>query len=1235
MSDFFVHLRVHSDFSMGRGTSKVGALVKRAKELGHPAMALTDEENLHGALAFSKYAAEAGLQPIIGTIVFFPVAAKSQSRGSVILLAQSEVGYANICRLVNMDLSPIDREAGRARSGVVDGAQMKEIVASLSSDANLVKDVIAIAGVGADGLLGKVVEEVGVEGAEAVASFLSRLFPARFYVEVCRNGFPTEATTALEKTVLDIAVKLDLPIVATTDVWYASEDRHDAYAICDAVRRNLKATPLTGDESGIQHRSPLRFHMRTTQEMWDLFHDLPEGFHNACEIARRCAFKAGGRKPVLPPFKTDGGRSEAEELAIQSREGLEARLAAMGGVSDEKRKEYFDRLEFEVKVIDKMGFPGYFLIVSDFIKWAKAQGIPVGPGRGSGAGSVVAWALTITDLDPLRFGLLFERFLNPDRVSMPDFDIDFCKDRREEVIDYVEKKYGRERVARIVTFTEMKAKSAIKDVARVLIHAEKGGLSQMEINGLSGLVPGLVNGKELTLKEVYEQVADFRERVDGNERYELIYRTGLKVEGLYRQGSAHAAGVIIAGDVLTKLVPVGFDPKTGFPMTQFGMKDAETAGLVKFDFLGLETLSIMRLAVEYVEKYEGVKLDLAALSFDDKPTLDLFKTGKTTAVFQFESEGMKRALVDVGADRIEDLIAVNALFRPGPMAFIPDYAKVKRGENPPDYPDPRTIPVLEETFGIMVYQEQVMQVARIVAGYSLGEADLLRRAMGKKIKAEMDAQRARFVDGAVKGGLTENKANDIFDLLAKFADYGFNKSHAAAYAVVAYHCAYLKAHYPASFYAAYMTYKSEAEHMTLTRKDMVERKIPLLPPDINASSLAFVPEMQNGQLAVRFGLKSVKSLTGANVDPMVADRVANGPFTSVEEFYGRVGKYFKSNQFEKLSECGALDALFRDVGNRRRAFETLSFLSKNERKDQSSGDLFGGESEITLPESVRTAAEWDNKEERELNSVGFHFREHPLEKHEARLIRLGIRRRQAIIQWLNQTGRGEVADRKLYGMVDYSEIVPGANGRSGYVKMRLAEKNDSYRLSIFPRRLTAEKIHAMLQGQMKAGRPIVLIADFSRGQRDANDFFVRGTQVMTVEEYLDKHDEPTSYDIIINPRRGRMAFDDMQALTALDMKVRKGELMPADALTSAFDIMHTYIKANIEIIKAKLAESAQIVPPEKADIVNIKFRIGVEGDMKEIIMPPGVIEQKYQITSAAEGMVCTIEGVMSCQLSAA
>ena len=999
----FVHLHVHTSFSLREGALTIDRLKKMALADDMPALAMTDTNNLFGALEFSEKMIKEGIQPIAGvqlTVDFGDGAQLGQrsdlygaGRANIVLLAQDETGYMNLMNLGSGawlesepgDLPHVNIERMK---GHTDG-------------------IIALSG-GPSGPLDQALAVSRPELASARMEALAELFPERFYIELQRHGLEQEKH--IEEQLLHFANASGLPLVATNEPYFAARSEHSAH---DALICIAEGTVLSAED---RRRVSPENYFKTRAQMCELFADLPEATDNTVEIALRCHYRPLTRKPILPRFGVGEVtlEDEANELRRQAEVGLEARIKAHGIAPGMAEDEYRERLKFELDVIVNMKFPGYFLIVSDFIKYAKAQGIPVGPGRGSGAGSLVAYALTITDLDPLRFGLLFERFLNPERVSMPDFDIDFCQDRRDEVIRYVRGKYGVDRVAQIITFGSFLARGVMRNVGRVL------EMPLGQVDKLAKLVPQNP-AAPVSLKQAIDTEPRLKEASQSDERVEMMLKIAETLEGLYSNASTHAAGIVIGDRPLDELVPLYRDPKSDMPATQFNMKWVEPAGLVKFDFLGLKTLTTLSTCVKLLAK-RGITVDISAIPIDDKKTYEHLGRGETVGVFQLESAGMRKALVEMRADRFEDIIALVALYRPGPMANIPTYCAVKLGEEEADYLHPKIEPILKETFGVIIYQEQVMQIAQVLSGYSLGEADMLRRAMGKKIKAEMDAQRARFVDGAVERGLTQAKADEIFDLLAKFADYGFNKSHAAAYALIAYQTGWFKANYPVEFMAASMTLdKSNTDKLSEFRNEARRLGIVVEPPSIQTSGADFdVHVDSSGTLSIRYALAAVKGVGDGQARALVAAR-GNRPFKSLSEFAQRLNpREVNKKVLESLTAAGAFEALDKDRARVFGGIETMMAVANRIQSEKQGGQnaLFGGDhvEELKLPRSTP----WSATEvlRREFEAVGFFLSGHPLDAYGPVLKRLRV---ETWVNFERAVKKGASAARLAATVLDRTE----------------------------------------------------------------------------------------------------------------------------------------------------------------------------------------------------------------------
>ena len=850
----FVPLRVFSSYTMLEGAIEPKAIAKAARERGFPAIAVADRNGLYGVMAFGEACKAAGVQPIVGTLLSVARPGQRLVNGAPLIDAQDDAGYDNLCALV---------------SAAHLGRPVEQDPHVLLTDiAGRTDGLICLTG-GGEGALARLLAGEQKSAAEDYVEQLEALFGGRLYIELSRRGDATEI--AAEDALIEMAYARALPIVATNPANFVEPNFHPAH---DAMLCIAQSAYVESEDRRVS--SPEAW-LKPAEAMEDAFSDLSEAIRNTLVVAQRCAFMAPKRKPILPSLAGDR-EGEAAQLKADAHAGLAARLAHYPDLTVEDREAYVTRLDFEVDVITQMGFPGYFLIVADFIKWAKAHDIPVGPGRGSGAGSVVAWALTITDLDPLKLGLLFERFLNPERVSMPDFDIDFCETRRGEVIRYVQEKYGRDTVAQIITFGKLKARAVLKDTGRVL------QMSYGQVDRLAKLVPNHPTDP-WTLERALNGVAELMTEYKQDDGVRRLFDMARQLEGLPRHSSTHAAGVVIGDRPLDQLVPLYRDPRSDMPVTQFDMKYVETAGLVKFDFLGLKTLSVLKEARRLLA-LRGVDVDLDALAWDDEEVYALLQRGETVGVFQLESEGMRRTLSAVKPTNFGDIIALVALYRPGPMDNIPLFGARKNGREAIAYPHPLLEGILAETYGIFVYQEQVMQAAQILAGYSLGGADLLRRAMGKKVQAEMDAQRETFVKGCGEHNqIAPKAANELFDLIDKFAGYGFNKSHAAAYALLTYQTAWLKAHHRAEFYAASMSFDvALTDKLAMFVEDMRRGGVECIAPDINVSQPHFT--VSGG--AVRYALGALKGVGEKVMELLVEERERGGPFRSLEDFAARI-----------------------------------------------------------------------------------------------------------------------------------------------------------------------------------------------------------------------------------------------------------------------------------------------------------------------------------------------------------
>ena len=994
----FVPLRIFSSYTMLDGAIDPKAIAKTAAERGFPAAAITDRNGLYGSVAFAKACFDMGVQPVIGTMLAVARPAREGAANTgfgaaaptidwLALYAQDAAGYDNLCHLVS-------------RAHLARPLEFAPHVPLAELEGH--SDGLLCLTAAGEGGLTRLLADGQQTAAEDYLARLEALFPQRLYIELARRNDPAEM--AAEDALIDLAYARDLPLVATNPACFAERSFYDAH---DAM---LCIASSTHVDSPDRPRSSKEWWIKSGPLMEEIFADLPEAIANTLVVAQRTAFKPPYRKPILPSLAGDK-EGEARMMAEDSRRGLVARLrpyypdaageelaAALTCPVEEmdslpagvlraeghwdEVKQYRQRLEFEIGIINRMGFGGYFLIVADFIKWAKEQGIPVGPGRGSGAGSLVAWALTITDLDPIKLGLLFERFLNTERVSKPDFDIDFCETRRGEVIRYVQRKYGDDHVAQIITFGKLKARAVLRDTGRIL------QMSYGQVDRLCKMVPNHPTDP-WPLPRALNGIADLKREYDRDPEVRRLIDLAMQLEGLPRNSSTHAAGVVIGDRPLAQLVPLYRDPRSDMPVTQFDMKFVEEAGLVKFDFLGLKTLSVLRKAVDLMAR-RGIEINLDRLAWDDAAVYKLLQSGDTVGVFQLESEGMRRTLAAVKPTNFGDIIALVSLYRPGPMDNIPLFGRRKNGLEEIEYPHEKLSVILAETYGIFVYQEQVMQAAQILAGYSLGDADLLRRAMGKKVQAEMDAQRQRFVDGCKEvSGIDAKKANELFDLIDKFAGYGFNKSHAAAYALLAYQTAWLKTHYPHEFYAASMCFDMhQSEKLAVFVDDMRRSGIALHGPDINRSEAEFTVERTEDGYAVRYALAGLRNVGEKAMDAIVAEREANGPYASLDDLFRRLPAGAMNRRgLEALAAAGAFDALEPNRAQITANAELLMAVADEAARARTSGQagLFGAEDHAVPATRLADTPPWSRSDQMaaERDTFGFYFAAHPVTEYRA------------------------------------------------------------------------------------------------------------------------------------------------------------------------------------------------------------------------------------------------------------
>ncbi|TBR38747.1 MULTISPECIES: DNA polymerase III subunit alpha [Dyella] len=963
----FAHLHLHSEYSLVDSTIRIKGLVDACVRNGIPAVALTDETNMFALVKFYKACSAAGIKPIGGCDIW--VSMPDDPRPSrVTLLIQDHEGYLNLSRLISRTW----RDGQHSGRPLVDAAWLTPEATS---------GLIAL--LGRDSETARIAVNQGVDSAAGRLRAFAQQFHDRLYLELTRTG--RDGEEHWNAAALSLAAQMDLPVIASNDVRFLKQDNFEAHE----ARVCINQGRVLGDPKRPRDYTDQQY-LKSPEQMAELFADVPEALENTVELAKRCTLELNFGTYYLPDFPVPEGHDLASYIRELSRDGLRERLEFAGVAPGRTREEYETRLERELDVIIEMGFPGYFLIVADFINWGKQNGIPVGPGRGSGAGSLVAWVLKITDLDPIQFDLLFERFLNPERVSMPDFDIDFCMDRRDEVIDYVARKYGRDHVSQIITYGSMAAKAVLRDSGRVL------GMGYNAVDRIAKLIPPrpldltlqcALGRSEKAKKEPDRIVKEFCDLYEQDEEARTLIDLALSLESLTRGVGKHAGGVVIGPKPLTEFAPLYCEPGGGGVVTQYDKDDVEAVGLVKFDFLGLRTLTIIDWAVKAInarrETTGEAPLDIAAIATDDPAAYELLKRAQTVAVFQLESSGMQRMLKDAKPDRFEDIIALVALYRPGPMDLIPSFVARKHGREEVEYPDPRVEPILKETYGIMVYQEQVMQMAQIVGGYSLGGADLLRRAMGKKKAEEMVKHRAMFREGAAKDGLSGEKADQIFDLMEKFAGYGFNKSHAAAYALVSYHTAWLKAHYPAEFMAATISSDMDNTDKAVTFIDEAKAiGLTVLPPDVNASEFMFVAVEPK---VIRYGLGAIKGVGQGACEAIADEHRRGGDYKDLADFCRRVDSTKLNRRvLEALILSGSLDALAPNRASLMAQLPHAMKAAEQHLRDKQSGqnDMFGammGAAAPVVHVDLPTVADWplEQKLQGERDTLGHYLSGHP------------------------------------------------------------------------------------------------------------------------------------------------------------------------------------------------------------------------------------------------------------------
>ena len=1021
MKNLFIHLRLHSNFSLAEGMLSFEHLSKYCVENNQPAIAITDTSNLFGALEFSIKMISNGIQPIIGIQVNISQNNKDDTDiGEVVLLAKNELGYKNLLYLTNVFSS------NEKYNKFIPGIELEKYNDGL----------ILLSGGVENGFLGKPASLNNKKLLQDRLNYLKNFFDGNLYIELQRHGIKSQLTA--EKNLIDIAYEYDIPLVATNDCFFQNENKFEAHQVLTCIDKGLT---ISSDKRRVLTKE---HYLKDPKKMISLFNDIPEAIENTVLIAKRCSFFLKTINPILPKYPGLVNISESDYLSEISHKGLISRFdLSITKFSDDEINNYKNRLDKELEIIIKMGFAGYFLIVYDFIKWSKENKIPVGPGRGSGAGSIVAWSLNITDLDPIKWGLLFERFLNPERISMPDFDIDFCQDRREEVIEYVRNRYGKDKVAQIITFGSLQAKAAIRDVGRVL------EMPYGQVDKIAKLIP-FSQSKPITIQEAIDTNDVLEKEIVENDQVKNLIETAINVEGLNRHVSTHAAGLVIGDKPLHELLPLYKFNEEEIPATQFNMKFVEKAGLVKFDFLGLKTLTVLSKA-ENLIKLKDKNFDLSKILLNDKKTFEMLSTGATTGIFQLESGGMKDVLMGLKPDRFEDIIAVVSLYRPGPMENIPSYINRKHGKENIVYMHPSLETILSETYGIFIYQEQVLRAAQILADFSLGKADILRRAMGKKDKDEMSEQKKSFLDGTKNRGISKENASEIFDQIAAFAGYGFNKSHAAAYALIAYQTAWIKTNYIHEFFVSMMTVENNnTDKLSLFIEDAKKLGLKRLQPCINKSSYEFlIEDIFEGEFAIRYSLSSIRNVGTEAIKNIVRIREQNGKFKNIDDFLNKVPySLITKKSLESLIKSGAFDKI---EANRNKLFKSIDLMlnysnSLDKEKSSYQSNLFNINETTKLLIDLKDTTEWSFQEtiNNEFSSLGLYLSAHPLDGYSNILLKMNVISSAEI---LNEPSKYTQKNLKLCGLI--SKIQKRQSPRGRWVSIQLNDISGSLEINIF------------------------------------------------------------------------------------------------------------------------------------------------------------------------------------------